>query len=149
MMKEIDITKKKFKKSIRGYNVDDVDVFLEATATTVSQLTNENHMLKEKLRQLESKTSGYLNMENNLKEALVLAQKTSSETIATAKKTEEVMRKDAELAALKIVREAKEEAFKIEQKTESAKQDYAQFVEELERLYEKELDHLRKKIKFQ
>lgn len=145
MLTEVDITSREFKKNMRGYNVDEVDIFVEEVLQTIRNLTNENRTLKEKVKNFEERAQSYVTMEANLKEALILAQKTSAETKATANKQADLTIKEAEQAALRIVREAKDEAYQAEQRLEAAKQAHENFKLEIEQLYRTELAKLKNK----
>jgi len=92
----VDIKNQKFGKSLRGYDSSEVDSFLEMAASTLEELILENHYLKEKLQSSESSLGGYKELEGNLKEVLLTAQKSSEE-----------LKKNAEKEAQLIMREAK------------------------------------------
>lgn len=92
----IDIKNQRFGKSFRGYDQKEVDAFLELVTSTLEDITIENSQLKEKLKAVESTLAGYKDLEGNLKEVLLNAQKSSEE-----------LKKNAEREAQLILREAK------------------------------------------
>lgn len=143
MLTAVDLTSREFKKNLRGYNVDEVDALIEEAALNIGELTNENRLLKEKLKAMEDRTQGYLTMESSLKEALVVAQKVSNETKEAAFKEAEVIRREAEATALKIIRDAKEEVYQAEQRAQMLKQTHDEFKLELEHHYTSELAKLK------
>ena len=92
----VDIKNQKFGKSLRGYDSSEVDSFMEMVASALEELILENHQLKEKLVSTESSLGSYKDLEGNLKEVLLTAQKSAEE-----------LRKNAEREAQLIMREAK------------------------------------------
>ncbi len=92
----VDIKNQKFGKSLRGYDTSEVDSFLEMVTSTLEELTLENHQLKEKVQGMETSLGGYKDLEGNLKEVLLTAQKSAEE-----------LKKNAEKEAQLLLREAK------------------------------------------
>ena len=55
----MDINNKEFKKSLRGYDCDEVDEFLDKVSEDYEILYRDNSSLKEKLELLEEKLKHY------------------------------------------------------------------------------------------
>lgn len=81
-----EITNKEFKKGLRGYNIDEVDEFLDKIAEDYESIYKENSLLKEKMQSLDEKISHYTKMENTIKDTLLLAQNASEQAKENAKK---------------------------------------------------------------
>ena len=75
----LDIESKEFAKSIRGYNVDEVDSFLEKILQAYEKNYQENQKQKNSISMLEEKLETYKKLEENIKATLVIAQKTAEE----------------------------------------------------------------------
>ncbi len=106
MLTPLDIHNKEFKRSFRGYNEEEVDEFLDRVIKDYEQLYRENIELKENLDRLNSKLEHFQHMENTLHNTLVIAQETAEEVKLNAKKETELLIKEAEIRAQKIVDEA-------------------------------------------
>ncbi|MDF2635193.1 MAG: DivIVA protein [Pelosinus sp.] len=106
MLTPLDIHNKEFKRSFRGYNEEDVDEFLDRVIKDYEQLYRENIELKENMDRLNSKLEHFQHMENTLHNTLIVAQETAEEVKLNAKKSTELMMKEAEINAQKLVDEA-------------------------------------------
>ena len=72
------------KATFGGYNMDDVDEFLEPLCEDYVTLYKENALLKSKMRVLVGKLEEYRKNEAAMKEAVLNAQKTSEKMIREA-----------------------------------------------------------------
>jgi len=106
MLTPLDIHNKEFKKSFRGYNEEEVDEFLDKVIKDYEQLYRENIEIKENLDRLNSKLEHFQHMENTLHNTLIIAQETAEEVKFNAKRTTELMIKEAEIQAQKMIDEA-------------------------------------------
>jgi len=106
MLTPLEIHNKEFKRSFRGYNEEEVDEFLDRVVKDFEKLYQENLEIKEAVERLNSKLEHYQHMENTLHSTLVIAQETAEEVKLNAKKETELLIKEAELRAQKLVEEA-------------------------------------------
>lgn len=106
MLTPLEIHNKEFKRSFRGYNEDEVDEFLDKVIKDYETLYRENIDLKEAIERLNSKLEHYQHMETTLHSTLVIAQETAEEVKLNAKKETELIIKEAEIRAQKLVEEA-------------------------------------------
>lgn len=102
-MNSQEIASKKFEKSAMfGYKTDIVDEYITDVAAEFEALEKQNADLKEKLEILARKVREYRNNEEQLKTAILDAQKKGSEIL-----------EDSKMAAGQILDEANQEAKKI------------------------------------
>ncbi|TWH49056.1 DivIVA domain-containing protein [Sporomusa sp. KB1] len=106
MLTPLDIHNKEFKRSFRGYKEDEVDEFLDGVIKDYETLYRDNIERKETIERLNSKLEHYQHMENTLHSTLVIAQETAEEVKLNAKKETELIIKEAEISAQKLVEEA-------------------------------------------
>lgn len=100
MITPLDIENKKFyKQMVNGYNVEEVDEFLDELMIDYEKLYKENIELKKNAEELHNDVGQYKDIESTLQNTLVIAQKTADEVKKTAEKQAEQIIKDAELAA--------------------------------------------------
>jgi cell division initiation protein len=123
----VDIKNQKFAKSFRGYDSSEVEGFLELVATTMEDLLLENRKLNEKHTVVESTLKSYTNLESNLKDALVTAQKAAEEIRENAKKEAELLMRETRLKAERNLEEAYDAISSIKKQMadlENIKRDY-------------------------
>ena len=100
MITPLDIENKKFyKQMVNGYNVEEVDEFLDELMIDYEKLYKENIELKKNAEELHNDVGQYKDIESTLQNTLVIAQKTADEVKKTAEKQAEQIIKDAELTA--------------------------------------------------
>lgn len=110
MLTPIDIQNHSLKTAVRGYSKKETDDFLEEILKDYEDLYKENRELKDKIASLSEGIQYYKQMETTLQKALVLAEKTSSETQEAAKSKAEALTKEAQAKADAILKEAQSEA---------------------------------------
>jgi len=123
----LDIHHKEFKRAIRGYNEEDVDVFLDEVAENFELLYKENTDLKEQLENIDAKIKQYENIEETLKNTLFTAQKSAEEVQSNAKKEAELIIRDAELKSKEIIQGALNEKTKIQATINALRQAEEEF----------------------
>lgn len=102
----IDIQNKVFRKSVRGYNADEVDKFLEDLSKDFEVLFTENFELRDKISRLETELKQYRQLESTLQQTMVLAQQTADDVKASARHEAELLLKEAEQEKARRVAEA-------------------------------------------
>ena len=117
-----DIKKRDFKKSLRGYDNDEVDAFLETVSSHYEKLVVETKNLNEKIKSLQSDIDVYKENEANLQKAIIKSQDLGEEIIENAKKRSEIIIKEAELNARKIKQDLDDEILSKRQELEIIKQ---------------------------
>ncbi|HEY3567677.1 MAG TPA: DivIVA domain-containing protein [Thermoanaerobaculia bacterium] len=112
----LEIQKMRFSQKMRGYDPTEVEGFLsllaEELAARIAQaekLDRENRYYRQRLEETEHR-------EHQLQQTLLRAQKVSDDITANAKREAELMVKEAEIAADKIVQQAIEQSTRFEAK---------------------------------
>lgn len=106
MITPLDIENKKFaKQMVNGYNVNEVDDFLDELTVAYEKLYKENAELKSNTEELHNDVGQYKSLETTLQNTLVMAQKTADEIQDVAKKQAEQIIKEAESKAKESVDE--------------------------------------------
>ena len=104
----LDIRKQAFKKKgMGGLDPAEVQAFLEMAASEFEELSRENTNLAERLQGLDGKIEDYRRMEKTLQDTLLSAQKTSDELRKNAEQRGELLVKEAQLKADQIISEAR------------------------------------------
>jgi len=102
----LDIQQQQFKMRFRGFDVQEVDTFLEQTANAMEFLQSKNEDLRERIRRFEFESQGYREREDTFKRAMVHSQKVLEQMKQNAQKSAELIIADAEVKAEKILNRA-------------------------------------------
>jgi cell division initiation protein len=135
-----EISNKEFKKVFRGYDIDEVDDFLEGIVEDYDKIYKENVTLKEKINSLNEKLCHYSNMESTLQGTLVLAQSAADQAKENSRKEADLIIKDAHETANNIVRKAEERIMEINKEYEMIKQQFSMFKSSFRGLLEAQLE---------
>ena len=135
----LDIQQKEFSTRFRGFDVEEVDSFLELIREEMEELLRENANLREEARRFEKQLKEYKNMEVTLRDTLLKTQELVEEYKTTAKKDAELIRKEAELKAEELIQGAQGKVIKIHEDIADLKGIRRHFKEELRRLIESHL----------
>jgi len=135
----LDIQQKQFSTRFRGFDMEEVDSFLELIREEMEELLRENANLREEARRFEKQLKEYKNIETTLKDTLVSTQQMVEEYRSTAKKEADLIAKEAELKAEEMIKEAQEKIVKIHEDITDLKGVRRHFKEELKRLVESHL----------
>ena len=84
MLTPVDIHNKEFTTSFRGFNKEDVDDFLDQVVNDYETLYRENRQLKKEIELNKKQLDQYHQLEKNLQDTLLVAQRTADEVVTTA-----------------------------------------------------------------
>ena len=101
-----DIQQQQFKIRIRGFDIREVDAFLEQMAETFESLQKRNQNLGDEVRRFELEIQGYRKREETFKRALLNSQKVLDQMKDNARKSAELIIAEAEVKAEKILNKA-------------------------------------------
>ncbi|CDD27496.1 MAG: DivIVA domain-containing protein [Clostridia bacterium] len=144
MITPLDIENKKFaKQMMNGYNVDEVDDFLDELTLDYGKLYKENAELKAQREELDSNVGKYKNIENTIQNTLIMAQKTADEVQEVAKKQAEQIIKDAEFQAKNSVEELNTQILLKQKELEDLKKQFDVYKAKMESLLISQLELLK------
>jgi cell division initiation protein len=115
-LQPLEIQKARFAQKLRGYDTTEVENFLGLVAEDLSQrlaeierLERDNRLLRDRLERVDER-------ERQLQETIVRGKKVSDEMIATSQREAQLLIKEAEIAADRLLTQAAERAREIESK---------------------------------
>ena len=117
-----DIKKRDFRKSLRGFDTDEVDAFLETVSSHYEKLLVENRNQADRIKSLLQDIDIYKENELNLQKAIIKSQDLGEEIVANAKKKSDNIIREAELDARTIRQELEDEILSKRQELEEIKQ---------------------------
>lgn len=102
----LDIHHKEFGHSLRGYNEEQVDGFLDEVADELERLFKENIDLSERLETASAKVNEYEMQRHTINNTLMAAQRSADEIQAKARADAESVLRDADVKAKEIIHNA-------------------------------------------
>jgi len=102
----LDIQQQQFKTRFRGFDIHEVDAFLEKMAEAFELIQAENENSLERIRRLEHEIRGYKDREDAFKRAMLNSQKVLDQMKENARKSSELIVVNAEIKAEKILNQA-------------------------------------------
>ena len=109
----LDISRQEFRRTMRGYDVDEVNSFLDEVSREFEGLINDNSHLQVRIKTIEDKVNEYREMEKAMENALISVEKVSEETKLNAQKEAELMIREAELKAKELWSEGEDISRKL------------------------------------
>lgn len=104
MLTPLDIENKKFSKQImNGYNVEEVDDFLDEIGVDFAKKQKEVNESEKKIEELNASLEHYKNIEETLQNTLLMAQSTAEEVKNIAKQKADQIVTDAKASSQKEV----------------------------------------------
>ena len=108
-----DIRRKDFKNSLRGYDANQVDDFLDEVAEELETANSENSRLREESSSLRSRLEQFDELEGSIRAALVHAEQAANDLRKTATQEAESVRQTANREADLTINEAKARAHRM------------------------------------
>lgn len=105
-----DIHHKEFRTSLRGYNEEEVDSFLDQVADELERLIHENVEMQQQLEQIKARVAEFEEMQTSLQSALLAATKSAEAVKDQARQESEAMVGKAQEEADSLVKSAQEQA---------------------------------------
>lgn len=103
----LDIRRQKFRKGMRGYDPGEVDAFLEMLADAWEESAEKSDGEAKELEVLRARASDFDRMEGAVREVLVAQQKSADVAREEANREADLIIRDAELKAQKMLDEAR------------------------------------------
>ncbi len=101
-----EIQQKQFRVKFRGFDVHEVDLFLEQVADQMGQMLHRTAALEEEIKYLKQENRGFKDREETFKKAMLNSQKVLEQMKDNARKSAEVIIANAEVKAEKMLNRA-------------------------------------------
>ncbi len=123
----LDIQQQQFRVKFRGFDMVEVDNFLDQVANEFEELMRENNRVKEEDRQKGARIQELEGAEKDLRNALISAQQICEEIKNNARKEGELIVEDAKGNARRILETAQSQAMQVEAEIAQLKRQQAEF----------------------
>ncbi|CAM3527901.1 MULTISPECIES: DivIVA domain-containing protein [Paenibacillus] len=139
----LDIHNKEFARRIRGYDEDEVNEFLDQVIKDYESVIRENKELGNQLMAMQEKLDHFANIEETLSKTIIVAQEAADEVKNNAKKEAQLIVKEAEKNADRIINEALGKSRKIALEVEELKKQASIYRTRFRSLVEAQLELLK------
>jgi len=123
----LDIQQQQFRVRFRGFDMVEVDNFLDLLANEFEELLKENSQIREEDRRKLERINQLEAGEKELRDTLVSVQRIAEEMKNNARKEGELIIEEAKLNARKILEAAQAQALHIEAEINQLKRQRAEF----------------------
>ncbi len=103
----LDVRKQEFRKSVRGFDCDEVRAFLTTLADEYEAVLVDNKVLRERFQDQDTKISEYQTMERTLRDTLMTAERVMQESKENAAREGDLVIQEAQLTAKGILEECR------------------------------------------
>lgn len=141
MLTPMDIQEKEFGRSFRGYDENEVNVFLNEIMKAYVEVIDENERLKAELAREKTTNDEFRRIEQSVRETLIVAQRTAEEVTSNAKNNADQM---LEMAAKECQNLRKEATLQAKAQMDEAVDKVHVIVAEYERLVREKHQFLRR-----
>src|SRR5206468_11832968 len=127
----LDIRQQQFTvKWLRGFDIHEVDAFLDDIAEDYEAVLKENAQLKEQVGTFEERSRGLAERERALQDTLVTTHRLGDEMKATARREADILMREAELRRDKIIEEGRAEEARIRSEIQTLRRLRRQLIED-------------------
>ena len=144
MITPLEIENKKFSKQmVNGYNVEEVDEFLDLITADYEKMYKENTESRDKIEQLNEDIAHYKTIESTLQSTLLMAQSTAEEVKNVAKQQAEQIIIDAKNSAQSEALRLEQEIMVKRKELEDAQKQFDVYKAKMESLLISQLEMLK------
>lgn len=140
----LDIHNKEFSRRLRGYDEDEVNEFLDLIIKDYEMMIRENKELHNQIEASQEKLGHFSNIEETLSKTIIVAQEAADELKHNAKKEAQLIVKEAEKNADRIINDALAKSRKVALEVEELKKQAAIYRARFRALVETQLELLTK-----
>jgi cell division initiation protein len=138
----LDIHNKEFSRSFRGYNEDEVNEFLDQIIKDYEAQIRENKELQTQIQSIQERLTHFSNIEETLSKTIIVAQEAADELKHNSKKEAQLILKEAEKNADRIINEALTRSRKIAMEIDELKKQATVYRTRFRTLLEAQLEIL-------
>lgn len=110
----MDIEKQEFARKMRGYDPDEVKMFLRAVAEEIERVNLENATLREESGGLTRRLDDFKDRERTLQETLVTAQRMSAELKEQSRHEADLLVREARVKAERLLEQAQDQLLALD-----------------------------------
>jgi cell division initiation protein len=147
MLTPVDLETTVFRRGFRGYRTKEVQEFMERLTVDFERLYKENIEMKEEKEKLLAQLAQYQQIEETLRNTMVIAQQTADEVKTASQKQGELILREAQHRADQIRARVREEIqgelqqlAELKQQTELFRYQFKKFIEGMSAMLDRQAD---------
>jgi cell division initiation protein len=117
----MDIEQQEFTRKVRGYDPDEVKLFLRSVAEEIERLNLENATVREEMGQVRERLEDYRQRERMLQDTLLTAQRMAEEHRENTRVESELLVKEARIKAERLLEQAQDQLATLESEIAQAR----------------------------
>ena len=138
----IEIEQQEFQRKLRGYDPQDVRLYLKSVGEEVGRLNLENGDMRDELGRLKAQLDEFHDREKALQDALVASQRLGHEMAEKAREEGEMVIREARAKAERLLQQSQDQLFRIEDEIGRARLEREAFEKRLRGAIEQHLELL-------
>jgi cell division initiation protein len=138
----LDIRKQPFRKTMRGFDPDEVNSFLEMVASEFEAIIKQDNDVQGQVKNFEQKLEHYVKIEKTLNDTLLTAQKATDDARINAQKEAELIMKDAQIRAGRYEDDTRRRVHELESELVSLKTQRDSFLARFRSMLKTQLELL-------
>jgi cell division initiation protein len=103
----LEVRKQTFRKTMRGFDPEEIRIFLDMVADEYERALQENGMLSEKVRYLNERLAEYHNLEKTLQSSIMTAERMAAESRERSRAEAEGIVNDAHIRSERILEDSR------------------------------------------
>lgn len=127
MITPADIGNKEFSRKVRGYDTEEVDMFLDVITVDLEKLIKENLKLKAQLANVEKSIGTIADSDITVRETLETAKSIMDDLAVSSEKRAKALVENAEMDAAIIIKDAKMKAEQLADESRELKSTFEKF----------------------
>lgn len=138
----LDIHNKEFSRRLRGYDEDEVNEFLDQVIKDYEIVIRENKDMHNQLLTIQERLDHFVNIEESLSKTIIVAQEAADDVKSNSKKESQLIIKEAEKNADRIINEALSKSRRVAIDTEELRKQASIYRTRFRTLLEAQLELL-------
>jgi len=138
----LDVRTQEFVGALRGYERGQVDHFKLQVAEELERLTRDRMQAEERLRSAQEQLKVFRERERAMNDALVAAQQLREDSRQQAEREAELILKEAQAEANRIVAQARQDEVSVRARADSASRQFTAYVAGFRSLLQRQLAEL-------
>ncbi len=138
----LDIRKQPFRKTLWGFDPDEVNSFLEMVASEFEAIIKTDNDLQTQVKSLDQNLDHYVKIEKTLNDTLLTAQKATDEARLNAQKEAELILRDAQIRAGRYEDDSRRRVHELESEIVSLKNQRDSFLARFRAMLKTQLELL-------
>jgi len=139
----LEIKKQDFKVKVRGFDPSEVEAFLEMVSEEFEEILNDRKRLNDEVIKLKTQLRDYQQVEKTLQETLMNAQESVTQSKENSKREAQIILREAELKAERILDEARGKIDKMKNELNILRSQKESFSKRLKHLLESQIELIR------